>query len=368
MSPRTKNYYDILGVPENASRDELKKAYRKLAKQYHPDTNPDDPQAGEKFKEVSEAHRVLTDSKKRKQYDQMRKFGGFGFGPRGTGPREPMGAGHGFGFEDISDVGGLGDLFSSIFDFGRRSAKREERPTRGRNVEYLVEISLKAAARGGKIRVTVPVNEECAACDGSGVAPGAKLEKCPECAGKGEIQFGQGGFAVTRPCPNCLGRGRIPSRPCPTCRGSGEVRSRRRISVNVPTGVESGSKLRIPGQGERGPRGGQAGDLILKFRVKEDRFFTREGLKLVCEVPINVAQALLGSRIRVRTIDGKKVVLRIPPGTQTGTTFRIRGQGVQKGETRGDQLVRVRVETPDELSDEGRQAAEKLAAAEELRY
>ncbi|MFQ5680119.1 MAG: molecular chaperone DnaJ [Gemmatimonadota bacterium] len=371
MPARTKDYYDILGVAENASAGEIKRAYRKLAKRYHPDAQPDDPRAAEKFKEVSEAHRVLSDSEKRQQYDRMRKFGGlggFGFGTGDAARKGPAGGGRGFHFEDISDFGGLGDIFSSIFDFGRRGQKKEERPTRGRNVEYLVEIPLKTAARGGKIRVTVPVHEECAACDGSGVAPGAKLEKCTECGGQGTVQFGQGGFAVTRPCPACLGRGQIPSEPCPSCRGSGEVRSRRKISVNVPAGVDSGSKLRVPGQGERGPRGGQPGDLILKFQVKGDRFFARDGLNLVCEVPINVAQALLGSRIRVRTVDGKKVVLRIPPGTQSGTAFRIRGQGVRRGDAQGDQLVRVRVETPDELSEEGRQAAEKLASAERLPY
>lgn len=376
MATRTKDYYDILGVAENATRDEIKKAYRTLAKQYHPDANPDDPQAGERFKEISEAHRILSEPEKRQQYDRMRKYGGLGGlgfgGARGARPAGGTAGGQGsrggFRFEDISDMGGLGDLFSSIFDFGRKGQKKEERPGRGRNVEYLVEIPLKVAARGGKIRVTVPVHDECVACDGSGVAPGATLETCPECDGTGNVQFGQGGFAVTRPCPNCLGRGKVPSEPCPTCNGAGSVRSRRKISVNVPAGVDTGSKLRIPGQGQRGPGGAKPGDLILKFRVRDDRFFERDGLDLVCEVPINVAQALLGSKIRVRTIDGKRVVLRIPPGTQSGTTFRIRGQGVEKGEHRGDQLVRVNVDTPDELSDEGRKAAEALAQAEGLKY
>ncbi len=375
MATRTKDYYEVLGVAENASRDEIKKAYRKLAKKHHPDANPDDPAAAERFKEISEAHRILSDPEKRKQYDRMRKYGGlggFGFGGAG-GPRPggPGGAGQagrgGFRFEDISDMGGLGDLFSSIFDFGKKE-KRKGRPRRGRNVEYLVEIPLKVAARGGKLRVTVPIREECAGCDGSGLAPGATLETCPECQGTGNVQFGQGGFAVTRPCPNCLGRGKVPSEPCPACNGTGSVRSRRKISVNVPAGVDTGSRLRIPGQGERGPGGTKPGDLILKFRVKDHRFFERDGLDLVCEVPINVAQALLGSKIRVRTIDGKRVVLKVPPGTQSGTTFRIRGQGVEKGEQRGDQLVRVSVATPEELSEEGRKAAETLAQAEGLRY
>jgi molecular chaperone DnaJ len=369
MATRAKDYYKTLGVAENASPDDIKKAYRTLAKQYHPDANPDNPGATERFKQISEAHRVLADPAQRKKYDQMRRFGGlggFGAGAPGAGTG-PAGA-RGFRFEDLSDIGGLGDIFSSIFEFGKRGAARKEGPTRGRNVEYLVEIPLKTAARGGKIRVTVPITEECAVCSGTGAAAGSRLNKCAECDGNGTVTFGQGSFAVSRPCPACMGRGEVPEEPCSACGGGGEVRTRKKISVNVPSGVEDGSKLRLSGQGERGPGGGPSGDLIIRFRVKEDRFFTREGLDLVCEVPINVAQAILGSRIRVRTIDEKKVVLKVPPGTQSGTTFRVRGHGVEKGDTRGDQLVIAKVETPDHLSDEGRQAAERLASTEGLKY
>ena len=366
MATRTKDYYGILAVAENATPDEIKKAYRKLAKQYHPDRNPGNPAATEKFKEVSEAHRVLSDADKRKKYDQVRKYGGLGAFTSG-GARPRTGDARGFRFEDLSDIGGLGDIFSSIFDFGKRPSTKEEGPTRGRNVEYLVEIPLKTAARGGKVRVTVPISEECATCDGSGAAPGTKLRDCSECSGKGEVIFGQGGFSVTRPCPACLGRGKVPETACSSCGGNGQVRTKKKLSVRVPRGVETGSKLRLTGQGERGPHGGPAGDLIIKFRVKGDRFFTREGLNLVCEVPINIAQAALGSRLKVRTIDGKKVVLKIPPGTQSGTMFRIRGQGIEKGESRGDQLVRVAVQTP-ELSEEGRQMVADLASSEGLRY
>jgi len=367
MATRAKDYYKILGVAENASDDEIKKAYRALAKKYHPDANPDDPSATDRFKEVAEANRVLSDAKKRKQYDQVRKYGGLGSFTQGRPQGGPAGPG-GFRFEDIQDMGGFGEIFSSIFDFGKKARPRSEGPRRGRNVEYLVEIPLKTAARGGRIRVTVPITEECAACDGSGAAPGTKLQNCSECGGSGNVTFGQGGFSVTRPCPACLGRGTLPEKPCNTCAGRGEVRTKRRISVKVPPGVEQDSKMRLTGQGERGPGGGPAGDLVIKFRVKDDRFFQREGLDLVCEVPINVAQAMLGSRIRVRTIDGKKVVLRIPAGTQGGTTFRVRGQGVLKDGSQGDQLVRIRVATPDELTDAGREAAEDLAAAEGLKF
>jgi len=368
MATRAKDYYEILGVAENATADEIKKAYRKLAKQYHPDANPGNPQAADRFKEVSEAHRVLSDPEKRKKYDQVRKYGGLGaFTSSGRPGAGQAGDGRGFRFEDLSDLGGLGDIFSSIFDRGAKKQTRRAGPTRGRNVEYLVEIPLKVAARGGKVRVTVPITEECATCGGNGAAPGTALKDCPECKGKGEVTFGQGGFSVTRPCPACLGRGKVPQTPCATCGGRGQVRTHKKLSVRVPSGVENGSKLRLSGQGERGPGGGRTGDLIIKFRVTPHRFFTREGLNLVCDVPINVAQAILGSKIKVKTIDAKSVVLKIPPGTQGGTTFRIRGQGVQKGEHRGDQLVRVNVTTP-ELSEEGRQTMEQLAEQEGLRH
>ncbi len=364
MATRTKDHYETIGVAENATADEIKKAYRKLAKKYHPDANPGNPKASERFKEISAANGVLSDPEKRKKYDQIRKYGGLGAftsRPAGPGGADPPG----FKFDDL---GGIGDIFSSIFDFGgKKTAKKPGQPTRGRHVEYLVEISLKTAARGGKVRVTVPISEECGVCDGSGAQPGTPLEQCAECGGKGEVIFGQGGFSVTRPCPACLGRGQVPQTACATCRGRGQIRRKKKLSVNVPSGVETGSKIRLSGQGERGPGGGKSGDLIIKFRVKRDRFFTREGLHLACDVPINVAQAILGSRVKVRTIDGKKVVLTIPEGTQSGTTFRVRGQGVHKGEHRGDQLVRVTVETP-ELSDEGRRTLEALAEKEGLRH
>lgn len=384
MPTRTKDYYDILGVSEDASQDEIKRAYRRLAKKYHPDANRDDPGAEERFKEVSEAYRVLSDPERRQKYDQMRKFGGGAFGARGGGgPGGGWGgeagrAGGGFRFEDLSDMGfgGLGDLFSSLFDRGRTgtggagASRRGRRrgAQRGRNVEREVTIPFRTAVRGGEVTVAVPVRGECAACDGTGAAPGADVDTCEECGGQGSVSFGQGGFAVSRPCPSCMGRGRRPSQPCGVCGGQGEVRSRRKINVKIPAGVEDGSRIRLSGQGERGSAAGPPGDVVIRVRVREDPFFERKGSDLVCEVPINVAQALLGSRVRVRTVDGKKVDLKIPAGTRSGTTFRIRGQGVQKGDRRGDQLVRVVIEVPEELSEEGRKAAEELAEAEGLRY
>lgn len=371
MATRTKDYYAILGVTSGADGSEIKKAYRKLAKQYHPDKNPNNPAAAEKFKEVAEAYDVLSDADKRRKYDQLRRFGGLGgLGGSGgyrPGPGGPAAGGDGRSFR-FDDVGGLGDIFSSIFDFGKRGAERPSGPTRGRDVEYLVEIPFRTAVRGGKVRLSIPINEECATCDGSGAAPGAKSDTCKECSGRGTITFGQGSFSVPRPCPACLGRGNIPREFCPACSGRGEVTQKRRIAVTVPSGVDDGSKLRIAGQGERGPQGGPPGDLIVKFKVKDDPFFERDGLDLRCEVPINLAQAMMGSRVKVRTADNRRVVLKIPAGTQSGTTFRIKGQGVEKGEKRGDQLVKVVVKLPEKLTEEGREALEKLVEIEDLKH
>jgi molecular chaperone DnaJ len=371
----TKDFYKVLGVEEKASQDEIKKEYRKLAKRYHPDANPDSPKAAERFKEIGEAYTVLSDPAKRKQYDQMRKLGAFGFGrgatPGGysTGRPSPGGAGGGFSFDDLSGFGGISDIFSSIFDLGKKGAKpKKEGPEKGENVEYVVEISFETAVRGGKISISVPITEECTTCSGSGAAPGTKTRTCGECKGSGSVTFGQGGFAVTRPCPACFGRGKIPETACPSCSGSGNVRQTRKIQVAVPTGVETGSRLRLSGQGERGRGGGAPGDLIINFKVGSHRFFRREGLDIHVTVPINIVQATLGSKIRVRTVSGKKVVLRIPSGTQAGTKFRLRGQGIEKGDRRGDQYVEVRVEVPETISDDEQKAMEEFAEAAGLKH
>lgn len=370
---QAKDYYAILGVSETASADEIKRAYRQLAKKYHPDKNPNDAAAAERFKEIGEAYAVLSDPEHRRKYDEMRSMASFGFGPRGdawsagpgSGGRGP--GGFRFSIDDLGDLGGLGDLFSTIFDGGRRRRGRGATTERGRDVEFHVEIPLTTAVRGGKVPITVPITEECATCGGSGSAPGTKPQTCIECRGTGTISFGQGGFAVHRPCPACYGRGQVPVTPCAVCEGSGVVSERRQIVVNVPAGVDNGSRLRLSGKGERGPGGGPPGDLILTFRVKPHRFFRREGMDIHCTVPINIAQATLGSRIRVRTIDGKKVALTIPPGTQSGTRFRIRGQGVEKDGRRGDQFVQVRVVVP-ELDAEGEALMRQLAEHAGLKY
>lgn len=367
-----RDFYQVLGVPDTATPEDIKKAYRRLAKQYHPDANPNNPQAAERFKEVSEAHAVLSDADKRKQYDQMRRLGAFdGGGFRRSGAGRPGPAGgtgqastEGFDFSDLGGFG-LGDIFSSIFGKGGAGRAEEAGPTA---IETVVEIPFRVAALGGKVPVHLPITDSCPTCHGSGAAAGAKVSTCPECNGRGSVTFGQGGFAVSRPCPQCRGRGKIPSTPCPTCGGQGEVRSEREVLITVPAGTESGTRVRLKGQGESGPPGFAPGDILVTFQVQADRFFHRDGLDLVCEVPINLAQAVLGTRLRVRTLDGKKVVLRIPPGTQPGRKFRIKGLGIEKGGRRGDQLVQVGVQIPEQLTPEQEELLKRFAEAGNLAY
>lgn len=356
-----RDFYQVLGVPDTATQDEIKKAYRRLAKQYHPDANPNTTTAAERFKEISEAHSVLADGDKRKHYDQMRRLGAFDL-RRGAGAAGQRTGAAGEEPLDFGDFGGLGDIFSSIFGRGRR----EE--TRGETLEAVVEVPFRVAALGGKVPVTLPVTEQCPACGGNGAAPGAKITTCPECNGRGTVTFGQGGFAVSRPCPRCRGKGKIPSEPCPKCRGAGEVRSEQNVMITVPPGTESGGKVRLKGKGQPGHPGEPTGDLIITFQVQPDRFFERDGLDLVCEVPINLAQAALGTRLRVRTLDGKKVVLRIPPGTQSGRRFRIKGLGLEKNGRKGDQLVAVQVEVPEKLTPDQEELFKKFADAVGLKY
>ena len=231
-----------------------------------------------------------------------------------------------------------------------------------------LQIPFRTAALGGKIPVELEVNEECPTCRGSGAAPGAKIQTCPECAGRGTISFGQGGFAVQRPCPMCLGKGTVPSERCPTCGGSGEVRSRKKVNITVPSGVDTGTKIRLKGQGGRGLRNGPPGDLVLTFQVEPDRFFKREGLDVIAPVPINIAQATLGSKIKVSTLSGTKVAIRIPKGTPNGKRFRVRGQGITKDDKTGDLIVEVEVSVPEKLTEEQEKAMREFAEAGGLKY
>jgi len=376
---QTKDFYATLGVGSSASQDEIKKAFRKLAKKNHPDANANDPKAAERFKEISEANNVLSDPAKRKQYDEMRRLGAFdggGFGGFGGGARSSRGAGarggaQSINFEDfdIGGLGGLGDLFSSMFGGGEtRQSSRSRGPEKGQTVEATLDIPFRTAARGGKVPIELEVSEECPTCHGSGAAPGAQLTTCPECNGRGVVSFGQGGFAVNRPCPVCLGKGQVPTEPCPTCRGSGEVRARRKVLVNVPPGVDTGSKIRLKGQGGKGNANGPPGDLVITFNVLPDKFYKRDGLDVIATVPLNIAQATLGTKISVRTLDGKKVAIKIPPGTPSGKRFRVRGQGIQKGDKKGDLIVEVSIQVPEKLSEEQERMMKEFAESGGMKY
>lgn len=377
MAP-TKDFYSVLGVGSGASQDEIKKAYRKLAKKYHPDANASDPKAAERFKEISEANNVLGDPTKRKQYDEMRRlgafdggFGGFGGGSTRAGARGAGAGGQTINFQDfdIGGLGGLGDLFSSMFGGGdTRENARQRGPEKGQTVEATLDIPFRTAARGGKVPIELEVSEECPTCHGTGAAPGASLRICPECNGRGVISFGQGGFAVNRTCPVCLGRGQVPTEPCPTCHGSGDVRVKRKVLINVPAGVDTGSKIRLKGQGGKGPQGGPAGDLIITFNVLSDKFYKRDGLDVIATVPLNIAQATLGTKISVKTLDGKKVAIKIPPGTPSGKRLRVRGQGIQKGEKKGDLIVEVSIQVPEKLSEEQERMMKEFAESGGMKY
>jgi len=377
---QSKDYYAVLGVSASASQDEIKKQYRKLAKKFHPDSNQGDAKAAERFKEISEAYTVLGDEAKRKQYDEMRRLGAFqGFGGRAGGGarRGPPGGGAGAGrdaggihFEDfdIGGLGGLGDLFNSMFGGGRQGAPRSRQAERGQSVDVSLEIPFRVAALGGKVPVTLEVNEECPTCHGSGAAPGASFKICPECNGRGVVSFGQGGFAVNRPCPMCLGRGQIPTERCPTCNGAGETRARRTVNITVPPGTDTGTRVRLSGQGGKGLNGGPPGDLLITFQVAPDRFFAREGLDVIARVPLNIAQATLGTKVRLKTLEGKWVKITIPKGTPSGKRFRVRGQGIEKDGERGDLIVEVSIVVPETLSPEQEDMLKQFAAAGGMKY
>ncbi|MBM3906743.1 MAG: J domain-containing protein [Gemmatimonadetes bacterium] len=378
----SKDFYATLGVSEKATADEIKKAYRRLAKQHHPDANKGDARSAERFKEISEAYNVLGDAKKRQQYDEMRRLGAFGDfvrrpgggatgGFRGAGARPGArpGAGTPPKFEDfdVGGFGGLGDLFSSMFGGGSQQRKATE-PEKGQSIETTLEIPFRVAAAGGKVPVELEVNEECSACSGSGAAKGAKVSSCPECGGRGSISFGQGGFAVNRPCPMCIGKGTVASEKCATCAGQGEKRDRKKVVITVPPGTDSDAKIRLKGQGGRGVRGGPAGDLVITFKVLPDKDYQRDGLDVIVHKAVNIAEATLGSKVSVMTLDEKRVTIAIPPGTPSCKRFRVRGQGIEKDGKRGDLLVEVRVNPPTELSHVARRAFEEFAERAGLKY
>jgi len=346
-----RDYYEVLGVSRNATSDEIKKAYRKLARKYHPDANPDDKDAEAKFKEISEAYVVLSDPEKRAGYD---RFGHAGADGQGFG-----------GFEGFGDFGGLGDIFEMFFGGGGRTRRRTG-PERGQDIRTDMEISLKEAAFGLEREVKVPRVETCGTCGGSGAAAGSKPKTCLACAGTGQVQFTQstpfGRIVQSRTCDRCRGTGQVIEKPCPTCRGAGSVRKTRSIKVKVPPGVDNGSRLRLAGEGEAGTRGGPPGDLYVYIHVKQHKLFRREGDDLICEIPLSFVQAALGDEIDVPTLEGKEK-LKIPEGTQPGTVFRIRGKGVPhlSGFGRGDQHVRIKVMIPGKLSEKQKELLREFA-------
>jgi molecular chaperone DnaJ len=351
--------YKTLGVSKKASEEEIKKAYRKLARKYHPDRNPDDPAAEEKFKEVQGAYDTLSDPEKRREYDSGGPFAGFGGG--GQGPFGPAGGAQAGGFAG----GDLGDIFSSIFNRGGRGGRAQTQQVRGRDLETEIQLSFDQAVNGAQISVTVPKAGRCPTCHGSGAKPGTAPVTCPRCEGRGIDAQSQGFFSISQPCPRCGGAGRIIEDPCPTCGGSGLTQQTKRYKVNIPAGVKDGARIRLAGKGEAGPRGGPPGDLYVTTRVKPSPVFERlDDGNLEVTVPISIPEALRGGTIEVPTLAGTKKI-KVPPGTRHGSVQRLRGEGPPKpkGGGRGDIRYRLEIEVPEELTEEQRQAVEQLAEA-----
>jgi molecular chaperone DnaJ len=353
-----RDYYEVLGVSRDASQEEVKKAFRNLARQYHPDANPNKEEAEAKFKEIAEAYEVLSDPEKRANYD---RFGHSAFDGQGFTNFEDIFSRFG-GFRH--DFGGLGDIFDMFFGGG--SPRQRRGPERGADIRADLEISFKEAAFGVEKEVKIPRVENCGTCNGSGAAPGSKPQPCVVCAGAGQIQFTQntllGRVIQTRPCERCRGSGKIIEKPCATCHGTGQVRRTRRIHVKIPAGVDNGTRLRVSGEGEAGPYGGPTGDLYVYISVHPHRIFTREGNDIICEIPLSFAQAALGDEIEVPTLEGTAKI-RIPEGTQHGTVFQLRNQGIHSlnGYGRGDQHVIVKVVTPTKLTEQQKQLLRELA-------
>ena len=343
-----RDYYEVLGVQKTVSAQELKSAFRKVALQYHPDRNPGNAEAEEKFKEASEAYEVLSDPERRAKYD---RFGHAGNPFEGFG-----GAGGGFQGVNINDI--FGDIFGEIFGGGR--GRRQS--NRGADLRYNLEIAFEEAAFGCRPKVTIPRPRTCDVCPGTGSKSGASPKPCRTCGGAGEVRFTQGFFAVSRPCSDCHGTGEVVADPCAKCHGVGKIPAEEVIEVNIPAGVDNGTRVRLTGMGEPGDRGGPPGDLYVTVIVREHPLFQREDYEVFCEVPISFTQAALGAKIDVPTLDGK-VKMTIPTGTQSGKVFRLKGKGVPHlhSQQRGDQHVRVIVETPTDLSSKQRELLEKFA-------
>jgi molecular chaperone DnaJ len=357
-----KDFYQILGVDKKAGADELKKAYRKLAMQYHPDKNPDNKEAEHKFKEISEAYDVLKDEQKRAAYDRYGhnafQSGGFGNAGRGAGP----GAG---GFSGFGG-GGFSDIFEEMFgDFmgGQQGGRRSDGARRGGDISHEIQISLEEAFAGKESNIKVATWQGCAACNGSGAEKGTKAEVCDTCRGVGRVRAQQGFFTVERTCPTCNGAGQTIKTPCHVCGGAGRNRQEKTLRVSIPAGIEDGTRMRLSGEGEAGMRGGPAGDLYVFVSIYPHRFFQREASSLFCRVPVPIHTVALGGTIEVPTIDGKRIKVSIPAGTQTGQQFRLKGKGmsVMRSPHRGDMFVEVVVETPVNLTKKQKELLQQFA-------
>ena len=360
MAENKRDYYEVLGVSKGASDDEIKKAYKKMARKYHPGLNPDNKEAEEKFKEVNEAYEVLSDSTKKARYDQ--------YGHAGVDPNFGAG-GFGGGFDGNFDFGDLGDIFGSFFGGGFGGGGRRSNPNapqRGESIRLSLSITFEEAAFGCEKDVSVERMEQCGTCHGNGCAAGTTPEVCPDCRGSGQVQVRRqtpmGVFATTSPCGRCGGKGKIIHQPCPDCKGAGSVRKRKTIKASIPAGIDNGQTISIRGQGHAGKNGGPAGDLLITITVKPHELFRREGTSILCDAPITFAQAVLGAELEIPTIDGK-VKYDLPEGTQSGTTFRLKGKGIPSinGRGRGDQYVTVYIETPRNLNKEQKEALKKFA-------
>jgi molecular chaperone DnaJ len=368
-----KDYYSVLGVSKDASEKEISRAYKKLAKQYHPDANQGNAAAEEHFKEVSAAYDVLGDQEKKTEYDEVRRMvaagvgpGGAGYGPGGGNFGGPGGFTFDFGdFADGSEGGGIGDILGNLFGRGGRGrGARSAGPQRGQDLETELHLSFVDAVRGVTSTVRFRADAVCETCHGSGARPGTHPERCPQCGGSGQIAVDQGPFSFSQVCPNCGGRGQVVTDPCPTCHGSGvEVRARE-VKVRIPAGVDDGQRIRVKGRGGAGRNGGPPGDLYVVVSVRPHALFGRNGRNLTVRVPLTFAEAALGAEVKVPTLDDP-VTVRIPPGTPAGKVLRVRGRGVpsRNGSAAGDLLVTVDVQVPAELNDEQRAAVEALAAA-----
>ena len=359
MAENKRDYYEVLGVSKGASEEEIKKAYKKLARKYHPDMNPGDKAAEEKFKEVNEANEVLSDPEKKARYDQ--------FGFAGVDPKYGAGAGGGAYSAGGFDFGDLGDIFGSFFGGGFGSARANPNaPQRGESLRTSVTIRFEEAAFGCEKEISIERVEVCDTCRGSGCAKGTTAEVCPDCRGSGMVQQRRqtplGFMSTSAPCGRCGGKGRIIHQPCSACHGSGQLRRRKTLKVTIPAGIDNGQTISLRGQGNAGRNGGPAGDLLIAVTVRPHEIFRREGTSVLCEAPITFTQAVLGAELEIPTIDGK-VKYSIPEGTQSGTTFRLKGKGIPglNGRARGDQYVTVYIETPRNLSREQKEALRKFS-------